>query len=478
MLLKSTGECYWPTTLSLLAVSTENGTELSYKYSNSEVVGRILFEGLNVSSVSACGDTFLKCPIFQVSASNNITAVVLPLGENFGVATFDSGGFREKHVISIVSLDLECEITTMFLSPLTPSNLLTQLLGICRYQGTEGDLLDKVLINLNLVNLTESILLSKQFSPCEVVDPGELVFFKSSTFLRGVLVFADQGGILFQRYNQDCSDYEDFSGCASSVERFVSISEEKQAIYCSTGETYVLDIAENSGPPPFVRSEDGYVMFCSSEIIANYKNNELTLRSLDRTALGNSTELPYDDEDVIGGDCIPVAGQFFSVLQLRNGTVVVANLNQSRSSDLGAYSVPPRLFGRSLLLANSTHSVVYNIVRGDFVDVLSGKFSLGLVINDLDVRVPCPASTSMPLPLPLPTTSMPLPPTSIPATSVSVPTSAITSTPFATTSFSDASLSEGKIAGIVVGAVVGTVVVVMGVLIIICLLSRAYICVK
>ena len=95
--------CSVPSTLSLVAINTVNGAKLIYKHSTSSTAGSVLFEGLNITSRGGCGEKLERCSILVFSESvEAITVVTLPLGEHFGIVTFNNEStsftLREHHV--------------------------------------------------------------------------------------------------------------------------------------------------------------------------------------------------------------------------------------------------------------------------------------------------------------------------------------------------------------------------------------------
>lgn len=377
--------CTLPTTFSLSATNTINGTELKYKHSDSPTIRTVLFEGLNLSSTQTCGDTYQECSILSLNIIDGIIAVVLPLGQYFGFITFDANLFilREKHVIR-VQTSLDCELNTFYMLPIPQ-----ELMAVCQGQGTD---LYLACVHLDVTNLTMSYPFPVMgLNSCPAADPSKFVFFLKSNDV--LLVFVDENGfIYFKRQNQMCQEFDDLQVC-SGVERFVGISQDQQAIYCPT-QTYLLDLNKNSNFPTFSRSRDGYPMFCTNDMYCSSRNNELVLRSVsDRTVLRVPTEFPYAD-DVMWGECVVIANQFVVVVQLRNRTVVTANLNQSDFMELGVSETPPRLFDQFAFLSNTTHTVIHSLFNSDFKEVIGGNSVLGFVMSNGSTPVMCTSTTT------------------------------------------------------------------------------------
>lgn len=386
--------CVQPTTFSVVAVNTADGAQLAYKHSAPpSAEGTVLFEGLRITSSSGCGEGFERCSI-AILSQGDITLVAVPLGQYFGLATFNNDtefSFREKRAINTTSLDLECDLTSVINDPGAPSDLPT-LLSICYYDGGKQKLVDIIFVTVNLTNLTASEDPASFGEPCPVVNPSNFIYFRSRTFGEGVTVYVDQGTVWFKLMNCDF----DLTDLCTDVEQFVPISPIHQAIYCSA-QVYLLDLAEEIIFPTFSPSEDGVLMFCSSEIYCAYKNNQFTLhRVSDKATLQDPVAFPYGGE-VARGDCITLASEFIEVVQLENGTVIAFNLNTSEVFDLGVSSSPPQLSaGHSVLLHTSTGALVFSLQDMDFRDGIAGEFVLGAVADGANIPVPCNISTLSP----------------------------------------------------------------------------------
>lgn len=383
----------------MFAANTIDGAQLTYKHSSSisVAVDTVLFEGLNISSSNGCGEMYERCSIPLVSWGA-ITLTALPLGDHFGLVIFNNDSarnqftFREKHVIDITILNLDCELTSIFNS--IPFSDLPSLLAVCFYEGTDMRLLDTIFVELNLTNLASSQPLAIT-TACQVTNPSNFIFFSSKpTFIQGAVVYVDDGDVWFQKASDGEGCDIDSSVC-SDVQRFVPISSKHQAVYCPT-ETYLLDLSGDVTFPTFSPSVDGVLMFCSSDIYCGYRDNSITLRRVrDKTTLQSPVEFLYGD-DVVSGDCVVAAGEFFAVVQLRNGTVIAVNLNQSEAVDLGESTAPPRIFEHSILLMNSSHTTVVSLLDRNFRDHIAGRFLLAAVANGAAISVPCNMSTTPP----------------------------------------------------------------------------------
>ena len=376
----------------MLAVNTPDGALLNYKHSASPSVGRVLFEGLRITSSNGCGEGFQRCSI-AVLSRGDITLVALPLGRHFGLVTFNNKtefSFREKRAVDTSGLGLECDLTAVINDPGAPHEFPT-LLSVCYYEGSQK-IVDVIFVAVNLTNLTASEEPAVLSESCSVTDPSNFIFFRSRMFSDGVVVFVDRGTV--QSVSTDCDS--DRTGLCTDVERFVPISSKHQAVYCST-QIYLLDLAGEVTFPTFSPSEDGVLMFCSSEIYCAYKDDHLTLRRVsDKAALQDPVGFPYGTE-VFRGDCVVMASEFVEVIQLQNGTVIAFNLNTSEPFELGVSSSPPQLSpSHSVLLHTPTGAVVFSLLDMDFRDGIAGEFVLGAVADGANIPVPCNMSTVSP----------------------------------------------------------------------------------
>jgi hypothetical protein len=407
-------------------VNTDEGVQLRYKSSTSSSVHSVLFRGHRISGSDVCGEMFEACTITVISW-DNITLVAIPMETYFGLVTFNNDSsqttltFREQHVISVSSLDLECNLTAIFQDPSAPPDLPT-LLSVCLHDGEER-LVDVVFVELNLTNLTSSHPPDELFLTCRVTNPSRYIFFRSQTFGgNGVIVFVDKGIVQLMVVTSGGQCQEDSIRVCTDVERFVPVSNIYQAIYCST-QVYLIDVSgEESFPEHFSPSVDGVIMFCSSEIYAGYKDNKITLRSVaDKTALRASMRFHYGEE-VLMGYCVLVANEFFTIVQLQNGTVLAVNLNSTEVVEVGASSTPPQVFYHSVLVRTPTEAVVFSLMDMRVRDSIEGMFILpGAVINGPDIPIQCMTTTSA--------TSVTTPATmTTSATSVTTPSTVTTQT--------------------------------------------------
>lgn len=390
------GDCFLPTTFSVFAVNTIDGAKLIYKHSSSATEGTVLFEGHNISSSNGCGKKSQRC-IVRLLSWDSISLAALPLEDHFGLVTFNNESaqnrfaFREKHIVSTNNLNLDCDLISIFDYP--PTAPEPTLLAVCISEDSDTTLLDVIFVTLDLANLTSSDPPFVLTPACPVTNTSNFIFFDSPTFFSGVVVFVDRGLPMFQRISdsEDCEPDDDLQVCLN-VERFVPISKLHQAIYCSS-QVYLLDLARDVTFPTFSPSADGVLMFCSSDIYCAYANNSLTLHQVsDKAALQNPVEFPYQN-DVVSGDCVVADGEFFVVVRLRNSTVIAVNLNQSSVVNLGVSAIPPRLFQHSVLLENSTHTIVFNLQQSIILDQVVGRFPLGAVHNGASIPIPCNIST-------------------------------------------------------------------------------------
>lgn len=385
----------------MFAVNTIDGAQLTYKHSTWERTGTVvLFEGHNISSSNGCGEMSERC-FLRLISWDNITLAALPLEDHFGLVTFNNESaqnrftFREKHVISTTSLDLECDLTSIFnYTPFSPT-----LLATCIHENAGTRLLDVIFVTLELTNLTASRPPYTLETSCPIMNPSDFIFFDSPTFFHGVVAFVDQGSPVFQRATDDECERDDDLQVCSAVERFVPISKLHQAIYCSS-QVYLLDLAGDATFPSFFPSVDGVLMFCSSDIYCGYANNSLTLHQVsDKAAVQNPVGFHYEDK-VAWGDCVVIDGEFSVVVQLTNNTVIAVNLNQSLAVDLGLSVTPPRLFEHIVLLENSTHTNVFDLRQSRFQEEIAERFPLRAVGNGVGIPVQCNISTeSTPTPM-------------------------------------------------------------------------------
>lgn len=345
---------------------------------------------------------FERCSITVISWGD-ITLAALPLGHHFGLATFNNDSarnrftFREKRVVDTTSLELECDLTALFNDT---GAALPTLLAVCFYDGIHGKIVDVIFVSLNLTTLEESEEPGVLPALCSVTNPSNFIYFRSRRFTNGVVVFVDQGTVWLHK-GEGCEIER--SGVCTDVERFVPISMIHQAIYCST-QTDLIDLAGDATFPTFAPSEDGVLMFCSSDIYCAYRDNNLTLRGVsDKAALQAPVGFPYEEE-VLMGDCVIAAGEFYVVVQLRNDTVIAVNLNRSEAVELGVSAISPQLFEHSVLLQSSTSAVVFSLLDTSFRDSIAGSFVLGAVVNGADIPVECNTSTSPTVSIVMPAT--------------------------------------------------------------------------
>lgn len=367
-----------------------------------------------------CGQDYERCPlcVFGANVGVEIIVVMLPLGQNLGIATFTNRidlnqlVFRDSHVISGQFSD--CELTTI--SVLTVDSGFATVIGVCLQ-----DTLNQVFQakgSLILMDLTQSFL-NPQPGSCSLTNFSEFVVFESESFPEGVAVFVAENGqggqnVHFQRPGEDCQPPSDGQSICSPVEHFVPVSITQQAVYCDV-ETRIVDIDSNNEYPVLSRSEFGLPFFCSDTVFIGYGNDSLTLFR-GRDALNVSMNFPYGD-NVLFGECVYLNSQFFVVARLSNGTVLSANLNQSETVVLEVSVTPPKVFQHSVLLTTATSVVVRSLLNEQFRDEFEAQAVLGAVVNgalEILPTTPPPSTETTPSPtttirtetLPSPTTAI------------------------------------------------------------------------
>lgn len=382
-------KCTVHTASTFLASNTSRGAKLLYKNSESSNIETVTFEGIYLSSTNACGLNYERCPNLTVIMDGNILVVVIPLQENFGVVTFNKIGdyfsFRQKHVVNISRLRLDCEVSSI--SEYFPTNnLQLTIIGKCLYRDTQMNriLLDSVYVVINSSELNESYFL--EVVPgifCEVHSPSEFVFLVSKTFTMGVSVFADSGNIWYQRDNEGCVQFSQLSVCAN-VLRFTSVPPDLQAIYCEAT-TYLLDLVPPPETPTFMKDSDGLPFFCSEDAYYTYKDGSLSFHhTTNRSQIGPA--IPVMDKDVVWGECV---NNIFVVLYLADEKVMSFTVDAGTLNSIGHSLTPPRIFGTSVLLKNRTHALVHDLQNNMLVDVIQQDFVMGYVVSSPDKQFMC-----------------------------------------------------------------------------------------
>lgn len=348
--------------------------------------GSVTFLGHFLSSKVACGEEFERCPNLTVLQKDNVVLVAVPMMEYIGLALFERSdqnlAYTQKSVINLTSLDLGCEVLSIFDYQVSGSSVL---LANCLYYDNPGprQLLDLIRIIMNSSNIIKVESVRRLYTvDCDVHSLSRLHFIVSQNFPRGVVIFASGSQIIFHSIDENYCNSFDINTCAER-QRLSLVPPDDLVLYCSNT-TFLFNL-RNRQYTPFTRTADGLPIFCSKIFYCSYLSGVLSFHNNDvnRTLISEhdlrNSDVLNADEEIVWGECVQSK---FVVFRTSRNNVIIFNLESSMHVKIGNSETTPRIFDNSfILLRNAGHTLVHSVQTGQLLQPIPQGFTMGYVMR-------------------------------------------------------------------------------------------------